>query len=233
MQKRNAVILIFALTLFFAAALTYSASPLTSSASGLIVEDCSCSAPDGTCSASISCQGGCIQHCVGDGDCYGQCSGFYEMLATETSLQMQNGTYPQLVAKLAAISGRDLAFSPTTPDAVFNADYKRAVLWDVLEMLSNRGKVEIAGKDFEKLKRLRRTLLSGARISVCVGNTPVRTFVSDMASLTGLPFRISAGRPMAIVNVKLQNVTLNEILDKVSQQTGTKIIEEGADPAAQ
>lgn len=168
-------------------------------------------------------------HCIGDGDCYGECSGSYEMLATETTLQMQNGTYPPLVAKLASISGRDLAFSPTIPDAVFNADYKKAALWDVLEMLSNRGKVEIAGKDFEKLKRLRRALLSDARISICVGNTPVRTFVSDMAGLTGLPLRISTGRPMAIVNVKLQNVTLNEILAKVSEQTGTKIVEEGPD----
>src|ERR1043165_9126405 len=142
--------------------------PSRPASSAYTPDDCSCTAPDGSCSSSISCHGGCIQHCVGDGDCYAQCSGDYEMFATETTVQMQNGTYPQLVAKLAAISGRDLAFSPATSDVTFNADYKRAALWDVLEMLSNRGKVEIAGKDFEKYKRLRRTLLSGARISICV-----------------------------------------------------------------
>lgn len=137
------------------------------------------------------------------------------------------------MAELARVSGRDLAFFPIKRDTVLNLDYKRAVLWDVLEILSDRGTVQIAGQDFEKLKRLRRILLSGERISLCVHNTPVSTFVDDTASLTGLPLRITDGRPMAIVNVKLQNVTLNEILVKVSEQTGTKIIEEGADPDAQ
>lgn len=191
-----------------------------------IFDECSCQAPDGSCSASISCPRGCIQHCVGQGDCYAECSGFYELFATETTVQMQNGTYPQLVAALAHISGRDITFSPNRPDALFNADYKRALLWDVLDMLSERGTVQIAGKDFEKLKRLRKALLSGTRISLCVGHTPVSTFVNDMASLTGLPLRITAGRPLAVVDIKLQEVTLDEILAKVSEQTGTKIVED-------
>lgn len=223
MKKLRAAFVMSALTLILTCALTYSASPIVA------IEDCFCSAPDGTCSGSISCQGGCILHCVGDGECYGECSGFYQMFATETTVQMQNATYSQLVAKLARISGKDLAFSPSNPDTMFNAEYKKALYWDVLDILSNRGKVQIAGKDFEKLKRLRRTLLSGERISLCVGNTPVHTFVNDMAGLTGLPLRITAGKPMAMVNVKLQNVSLSDILVKVSEQTGTKIIEEGAD----
>jgi hypothetical protein len=189
------------------------------------MEDCSCSAPDGTCSASISCPRGCIDHCVGQGDCYAECSGAFEMFGMETTLQLQNGTYPQLVASLARVSGRDIAFSPTKPDAVFNADYKKALLWDVFDMLSERGTVQIAGKDFEKLKRLRKALLSGMKISLCVGKTPVSTFVNDMASLTGLSLRIASGKPMAVVNIKLQEVSLDEILAKVSEQTGTKIVE--------
>lgn len=222
MKKRSAVAFTFVLILVLGTALTRSVSPART------IETCSCSAPDGSCDASITCQRGCIQHCANNGDCYVQCSGFYEILGTETTLQMQNGKYPQLIAELARISGKDLAFWPTKPDTVFNADYKRAVLWDILEMLSDRGTVQIAGRDFEKLKKLRRTLLSGERITLCVRGTPVNTFVNDMASLTGLPFRVAAGTPMANVNVKLQNVTLTEILIKVSEQTGTKIIEEGA-----
>lgn len=143
----------------------------------------------------------------------------------ETTVQMQNGTYPQLVAQLARISGKDVAFSPTRPDVLVNADYKRAALWDVLDLLSDRGTVQIAGKDFEKLKRLRKALLSGMKISLCVGKTPVSTFVNDMASLTGLSLRIASGKPMAVVNIKLQEVSLDEILAKVSEQTGTKIVE--------
>jgi hypothetical protein len=142
---------------------------------------------------------------------------------------MQNGNYPELVDELARISGKDLAFSPTKPETIFNVGFNRAALWDALELLSEHGTVQIAGQDFEKLKRLRRILLSDERISFCVKNTPVNTLVNEMASLTGLSLRIAAGSPKATVNVQLRDVNLNEILAKVSEQTGTKIIEEGAD----
>jgi len=144
----------------------------------------------------------------------------------KTSLELQNATYPQLVAALARISGKDIEFSPAKPDATFNTGWKKATLWNLLDMLSDQGTVEIAGKDFEKIKRLRKVLLSGDKVSLCVRGTPVNTFVRDMASLTGLPLRITAGSGMAVVNLKLQRVTLDEILIRVAEQTGTTIKEE-------
>jgi len=200
----------------------------TNSSHALTLDDCSCLAPDRSCLASIPCRGGCTQHCASQGDCFAECSGFYAMFGRETTLEMQNATYPQFVAALARISGKDIEFSPAKPDAVFNTGWKRATLWDVLDMLSDQGTVRITGKDFEKFKRLRRVLLSDTKISLCVRNTPVSTFVIDMASLTGLPFRITDGRPMAVVNLQLQHVSLDDILVKVSEQTGTTIIQEGA-----
>jgi hypothetical protein len=147
----------------------------------------------------------------------------------EVTFEVQNAKYPQLVAELARTSGKDITFSPTTPDMVFNAGFKRATLWDALKLLSDQGAVQVAGQDFEKLKRLRRSLLTGEKFSFCVTNTPVNTFVEDVAGLTGLPLRITRGRPTATVNVKLQDVTLSDMINAVSEQTGTKIIEEGAD----
>jgi len=85
----------------------------------------------------------------------------------KTSLELQNATYPQLVAALARISGKDIEFSPAKPDVTFNTGWKKATLWDLLDMLSDRGTVEIAGKDFDKIKRLRKVLLSGDKISLC------------------------------------------------------------------
>jgi hypothetical protein len=146
----------------------------------------------------------------------------------KTSLELQNATYPQLVAALARISGKDIEFSPAKPNVTFNTGWKKATLWDLLDMLSDRGTVEIAGKDFEKIKRLRKALLSGTKISLCVRSTLVNTFVSDMASLTGLPLRITAGSGLAVVNLKLQHVTLDDILVRVAEQTGTTIKEESA-----
>jgi hypothetical protein len=225
MKNLTAAVLTF--TLILVSAPSHSASP------PVMVETCSCSAPDGSCSASVTCSGGCTKTCGNNDNCSASCSGSFEFLGMEVNLEMQNSTYPQLVAALARLSGKDLKFSPKKSDMVFNVGFKRATLWDALKVLSDQGTVQIAGHDFEKLKRLRRSLLSGEKFSFCVKSTPVNTFVNDMASLTGLPLRIAAGRPTATVNVKLEDVALSEMLIAVSEQTGTKIIEEGADPLRQ
>lgn len=215
------------LTISFILALSFMLPP--SAYPALMREICSCSAPDGSCSASVSCMGGCTKFCGNNDNCSASCSGHYEFLDMEVTLEMQNAQYPQFVAELARISGKDITFSPTTPDLVFNAGFKRATLWDVLKLLSDQGTVQVAGQDFEKLKRLRRSLLTGEKFSFCVTNTPVKTFVNDLAGITGLPLRITAGRPTAMVNVKLQDVALTDMISAVSEQTGTKIVEEGTD----
>lgn len=42
--------------------------------SAVKAESCSCNAPDGSCSASISCSGGCVAICGSGGSCTAQCS---------------------------------------------------------------------------------------------------------------------------------------------------------------
>lgn len=228
MKKLSATLLTsICLITLFSALIRPSASPVIP-----LIKSCGCSADDGSCSISITCTGGCQEFCGNDGDCYAECGGFYQALAIETNLEMQNAKYPQLVTALARVSGKDLAFSPNKPDALFNLGFKRAAVWDALELLSDRGTVHFAGRDFEKLKRLRKILLSGEKISFGVKDTPVNTFVNDLAGLTGLPLRIASGRPMALANVELKDATLNDIILRVSEQTGTKIIEESADRAS-
>jgi hypothetical protein len=204
----------FALTAAFVFTFTHSASS----------ENCSCSAPDGSCRASISCRGGCEDFCGNDGACGAQCSDSLAILITETTIEVNNGGYPQLVTQLARVIGTNLEFLPTKPDPTFNLSFKRIALWDALEFLSDRGTVHIWGKDFESLLRLRKSLLSGEHISVGVQNTPVNTFVNDLSGLTGLRLRISAGRQMAPVNIAMADTTLDDLLSKVSEQTGTKIV---------
>ena len=132
------------------------------------------------------------------------------------------------MTELARLSGRSLAFSPTKPTTTFNAGAKRARLWDALESLSDRGRLHVSGQDFERFRTLRKLLLSDERISFGVKNTPVETFVADMTGLTGLPLRITAGKPTATVNMQLQDVTFDDILLKASEQTGAKIVEQRA-----
>jgi len=216
-------------TIVFLSIFTHSGSPAaTKSQPPAPVESCSCSAPDGSCSVNLECRGGCEKHCGPNDDCWAYCSGAFGVLGMETTLEIQNGTYAQLVSELSRISGKSLEFSPSRPGRVTNLGFKQATLWDALEFLSDRGTVRINGTDFELFRKLRKSLLAGDRLSFAVQNTAVNTFVNDMAGLTGIPFRVTGGRSMAVVNVELQNATLEEIIAKVSEQTGTKIVEDGA-----
>lgn len=208
-------------------------SPIHSASTGLTFDDCSCVAPDGSCSASISCSGGCTQFCGNNDNCRASCSGAHGFYGDELTFQMDNGTYPRLVAELARRSGKEIAFSPAKPSMVFNVGFKRATLWDALKLLSEQGTLRIDGQDFENLKRLRSSLLSDEKFSFCVKNTPVNTFINDLIGLTGLPLRISSGSPKATINIKLENVTLSEILTAVANQTGTEITQASPDPSTQ
>lgn len=222
MRKLRAAVVAFFLILLLSTASSHVASP------AFVFDTCACTAPDGSCSLTITCRGGCIKFCGNNGNCHAECSGSYGFLEEEVTLEMQNANYPQMIAELARVSGKDVSFSPTKPDMVFNAGFRRAALWDALDLLSDHGTVRVGGQDFERLKRLRKTLLSGEKISFGLKNTTVNTFVNDIASLTGLRLRISGGRPMATANLELEDVTLNDILVAVSEQTGTTITEQGA-----
>lgn len=232
MRKIRAIVLMVAFAIVLAITFTPFASP------PFRIDSCSCSADDGSCSASASCHGGCIALCPSDG-CTAYCSGYYNFLDTEVTIQMQNGNNNQLLAELANASGKEIAFSSfkstmaLKQDGPFNLDIKRAALWDVLDILSTRGTVQIAGQDFENLKLLRRSLSSGEKMSLSVQNTPVHTFVNDLANLSGLPIHIIAGNTRAPVNVKLRDVSLKEILIQVSEKTGTKITDEDVNFNAQ
>ena len=222
MRKFSAALLTCAFTLFLA----FASAPSASTA--LLRETCSCSAPDGSCSASVSCRGSCTKYCGNNDNCHAACSGSYGYLDTEVSFDMQNAQYPQLVTELGRVSGQEISFTPANPAAVFNVGFRRATLWDALKVLADEGSVKVAGQDFEKLRRLRRSLLAGDKFSFCLKGTPVNTFVSDLRGITGLPLHVTSGRPSATANLELQNVGLEEIIAAVSEQTGTKIITDGS-----
>ena len=210
--------------------LAISSTPQPSESRVVPFKTCSCTAPDNSCSVTITCSGGCDKYCGPGDNCWATCSGFYSDLALETNIEIVNGSSSQLTTKLAEISGRDVSFSPARKedpksDVIYNLGFQKAPLWNALEFLSDRGTVRFGGKDFEALRRLRKTLLSGQRLNFGVNDTPVNRFVNDLAGLTGLRLRIVSGSPMAIANVELRNATLDEIISKVSEQTGTTIVE--------
>lgn len=197
----------------------------------VFAEDCSCSASDGSCSASVSCPGGCIAFCP-SGGCRARClSNYYETdLRQQVTLQMRDSSSKRLSAALARITGKEIVVSPNKPDETYTFDFKKAKLWDVLEVLSERGRVQIEGEDFGKLLRIRKAFLTGEKMSVCIRQAPVRYIVDQLATLSGFSIYTASGDPDALVTLSLKDVTLKEIAAEISQQTGVQI--EGVDLAA-
>ena len=228
MKKINAAVLTSALVLATLTSVPSSANPSSS------LQDCTCQALDGSCSVTVNCKGQCQKYCGNNGDCWAECSGFYGALGLETNLEMPYGNDAQLTSLLAQTTGQDISFTRTKTengngDMMFQIGFRKTPLWDALQFLADRGAVRIGGRDFESIRKLRKALLSGQRLNFGVSHTPVNTFVTDLAGITGLPLRITSGNPMTMANVELPQATLDEIIDEVSRRTGTKIVERGSD----
>ena len=139
------------------------------------------------------------------------------------TLQMKGGNSKHLAAELARITGREVVFQPSVPDDTFSLDIKNAPLWDVLEILSASGQMRIGGEDFAKLKAIRKALVGGEKMAVCIRSASVQQVVNEFANLSGLRLRITSGDAEAIVNLSVKEVTLEDVLAKVSEQTGVQI----------
>lgn len=195
---------------------------LTRSTSSAVRESCGCSAPDGSCSASGSCTGKCTAQCP-SGGCNVSCSGF-GFLGTEVSMQMRGGTSPKLLNELARRTGKSMSYTAGRPEGPFNLSARRSSVWDLLELLSNNGTVTVEGEDFENLKTTRQAMMNGERLSLAVHGLTAAEYVAHLAALSGQRLYIKAGDANAMVNFNVENVTLEEILQKVSEETGVQIV---------
>jgi hypothetical protein len=191
-----------------------------------LAETCSCTASDGSCSASITCPGGCIAVCPDGGRCHAGCSGkggIMPVLIERVSLRMRDSSSKQLSEELGRITGQEIVLSPYNPKETQTFDFKDALLWDVLEALSEHGKVEIGGEDFGKLLRIRQAFLSGEKMSICIRRTSVRNIVEHLASLSGSSLYTTSGNVDTLVTLSLKDVTLEDIVAKVAEQTSVQI----------
>jgi len=149
----------------------------------------------------------------------------------QVTLQMRGSSSRQLSAELAHITGKGIVVSPNKPAETYTFDFKKAPLWDVLEVLSESGKVQIEGEDFDKLLRIRKAFLTGEKMSVCIRQAPIRYIIDQLASLSGNQIHIASGNINTPVTLSLKDVTFKEIVAKISEQTGVQI--EGIDLTVQ
>lgn|SRR6266481_1622554 len=160
-------------------------------------ESCSCSSPDGSCSVSVSCRGGCQRYCGSDGNCWAECSGFF------TGLRKTDNTPSLRAANRRSGSG--------TKSGLETSGSKLA---------SNTKKATTV----ESNARLRTLLLTGQRLSIEVKGTPLTVLIEDLRALTGLDFKKPESKRTLIVNLRLKEGTFKEFVERLSAQVDLKLL---------
>lgn len=188
-------------------------------------KSCSCSADDGSCSMSGYCPQGCLALCP-SGTCRIICVDEYEGMldmSASITLQLKNASSDKVAAELGRLTGAPVMFNTRQSRETFNLDVKDKPLWNVLEELSSRGKIQIAKEDFGHLRKMRESLLSGERIAACFTNVTAKRLATELSFLSGRDVYVASGDPDLAVNYTGKEVTFEEIVTGVSQEAGVVI----------
>jgi hypothetical protein len=183
---------------------------------------CSCKSSDASCEANVSCsRHGCTAICGSKDGCYAACG--KDVLLTHFTLKLVKQDGRQIAIALSEKTGKQIEFVPRRPNDRFTIDVEDNDVWDALEYLYDSGRVTVNGVDWEKYRQLRKAALDGGKMSVDFNNITVRDALAHLSFLTGLPFRVESGDAEQVITLSLREVTLGEIVSRISEQTGVKI----------
>jgi hypothetical protein len=140
-------------------------------------------------------------------------------MSKSVSLRLKGSKGRDVSAELARVTGADVAFYPSTAGATVDLEVENMPVWNLLETLSQSGRIQIAGLDLYNIRKVRRTLLHNEPISVCAHGMTVKRFVNELRFMTGLDIQITSGNQNAIVNYNGRGVRLNDIMAQVSERT--------------
>ncbi|HMG74998.1 MAG TPA: hypothetical protein VK582_15965 [Pyrinomonadaceae bacterium] len=140
------------------------------------------------------------------------------------TLKIDSKNGETIAASLTSHTGRNIKFMPRKKDELFSIELKNDPVWKALKFLNKRGTVLVDGTRFDKLEDLRHKTLKGEKVSVNFTGIPVRDAVAKLSFISGLPFRVESGDAEQLLSIALQEVTLSEIVSRISAQTGVRIV---------
>lgn len=188
-------------------------------------DGCSCSAPDGSCSASVSCEGGCYSYCD-TGACDAQCTSagpnngprhqtltygpqelrsgpafagpsVGEVLSRTVTVQM-DGALPEIVAPyFAADLGAQFAFIATDQDNLVNLDVKGFPVDQLVRVLGKRGGAALA---------------SGGQLYLSATGIGSEQFSELLSNVLGMPVEFAPARSGQPVNLEVKGAGVEDFL---------------------
>ena len=197
-------------------------SLITLAPSAISQKTCVCKSADGGCETSIGCsQHGCTAICGPSNGCYSKCG--RDLLITHFTLSLVNKSSKEIISALSHLTGNNIEFIPRKLHGSFTIDIRDDDMWNALDYFYERGKVTVNGVDWEKYREIRRGVLDGGKISVEFNDISVKDAFSHLSFLSGLRFRIRSGDEEELFSISLTEVTLSEVVARISSQTGVKV----------
>jgi hypothetical protein len=144
-------------------------------------------------------------------------------MSVPITTQLKNADSRKVAAELGRLTGAPVTFNPRRPEGTFDLNVKDKPLWDVLDELSSRGKIQVGKEDFGHLRSMRQSLLSGERIGVCFHNVTAKRLAAELSFLSGRDVYVNWGDPKAVVDYTGKGVTFEEIVAQASLSAGVQI----------
>ncbi len=206
--------------------LTLAAPVTVKSAGNPLSVSCSCAAPDGSCSASVTCRGdSCYAFCSNQ-TCLAGCGAPVgkEGLDRLTIASLEVGQMPgqEWARQASQASGRAIIFKPYDANLQASFDFKNLPLWDALDLLSQHGQVAVDGNNFETLKSLRATFRSGEKFNVCFQGVTAQCIQRELSFISGFPIALQGDSETRISLKTGDGVTLAELLKMLNAQEGLR-----------
>ena len=183
---------------------------------------CSCKAPDRKCNVSVTCSRGCTAICGSNDGCLAKCG--KQLIKTRFTLKLVDKGAKTIASALSRRTGRTIKFVPRTAGDLFSIDTKTDDLWTAMDYLDERGKLYIDDVPWENYQEIRRRMKDGKLRSVTFDNISVREALAHLSFLSGLRLVVKSGNAAKLLSlVDLQDLTLDEIIARISAQTGVEI----------
>lgn len=179
---------------------------------------CACTAPDGSCSASTHCAGGCYAIC-GSGGCSSGCSG--PMANSPTISFSGQGVSPaDLQQRLSDELGVHFVFAAKKVDDQFTVDIENASVEDLMVGLSKIGATAVLNRRGPEEKADRPF---ARRFSLKAENVPTEAVSRVLSEIFGDSVSIRMADPNGTVSLDLENVTLADIRGVLPRIAGIKL----------
>jgi hypothetical protein len=183
---------------------------------------CVCKAIDGSCEANLTCKHyGCTAICGSKDGCYAKCG--KDLLVTRFTLELVNKSSKKIVSALSRKTGNRIEFVPRNPKGLFTIVIKNDDMWNALDYLYERGEVKVNGKDWSIYQNIRRQASMDKKISVAFNNISVGDALAHLSFVSGMKFSVGSGEAERRISLSLQEVTLREVINRISTQAGIKI----------